>query len=211
MSWGLKHFWSQFQVPEQVFPWKLPEKSFYLLNICYLIHNFKLNCYFFCTFRCSVAQSCPTLCDPMDCSMPGFPVHYLLEFCSNSCPLSQWCRPTISSSVTPFSCLQSFPSRGSFPMSQLFASGGQSIRASASTSVLPINIQGWFPLGWTGLISLLSKGLSRVFSSTAIWRHQFFSTQPSLWSSSHIHTWLQVKPQLWLYGPCQQSKVMSAF
>ena len=81
MSWGLKHFWSQFQVPEQVFPWKLHEKSFYLLNICYLIHNFKLNCYFFCTFRCSVAQSCPTLCDPMDCSMPGFPVlHCLLEF-----------------------------------------------------------------------------------------------------------------------------------
>ena len=94
--------------------------------------------------------------------------------CSNSFPLSQWCHPTISSSATPLSfCLQSFPTSGSFPMSQLFTSGGQHIAASAS--VLPMNIQGWFPLGWTGLISLLCKWLSRVFSRTTIWKHQSFS------------------------------------
>ena len=111
--------------------------------------------------------------------------------CSNSCPLSQWCLPTISSSVTPFpSCPQSFPASGCFLMSQLFASVGQSIGASASVSVLPMNIQDWFPLGSTGLMSLQSKGLSRVFSNTTVWKHQFFGTQPFLWSSSHIHTWL---------------------
>ena len=100
---------------------------------------------------------------------------------SNSCPLSQWCRPTISSSVVPFSsCLQSFPASGSFPMSQLFTSGGQSIGASASALVLSMNIQDLFPLGLTSLISLQSKGLPRVFSSTTIRKHQFFSTQPSL-------------------------------
>jgi len=115
--------------------------------------------------------------------------------CSNSCPLSQWCRPTISSSVVPFSsCLQSFPASGSFPMSQFFASGGQSIGVSASTSVLPMNTQDWFPLGWTGWISLQSKGLSRVFSNITVQKHQFFSTQLSLWSNSHIHTWLLEKP-----------------
>ena len=96
---------------------------------------------------------------------------------SNSCPSSRWCHPTISSSVVPFpSCLQSFPASGSFPMSQLFTSGGQSIGVSASTSVLPMNIQDWFPLGWTGWISLQSKGLSRVFSNTTVQKHQFFST-----------------------------------
>ena len=101
--------------------------------------------------------------------------------CSNSCPLSQWCHPTISSSVLPFSsCLQSFPASGSFLMSWLFASGGQSIGASATATVLPMNIQGWFPLGWTGLISLQSKRLSRVFSNTTVQKHQFFSTQLSL-------------------------------
>ena len=100
--------------------------------------------------------------------------------CSNSCPLSQWCHPTILSSVIPFSsCLQSFPASGSFPMSQFFPSGGQSTGASASASVLPINIQGWFPLDLTGLISLLSKRLSRVFSSTTVPKHQFLGTQPS--------------------------------
>ena len=101
--------------------------------------------------------------------------------CSNSCPSSQWCHPTISSSATPFfSCLQSFPVSGSSLMSQRFSSGGQSIRASASASVLPVNIQGWFPLGLTGLISLQSKGLSRVFSKTTAWKHQFFGPQPFL-------------------------------
>ena len=103
--------------------------------------------------------------------------------CSNSCPLCQWCYPTISSSAARFSFpLQSFPASGSFPMSRLFASGGQSIGASASASVLPMNIQGWFSLGLTGLISLQSKGLSRVFSSTTIWKHHFLST-----SKIHIH------------------------
>ena len=99
---------------------------------------------------------------------------------SDSCPSSQWCHPAISSSVVPFSsCPQSFPASGCFPMSQLFASGGQRIGVSASASVLPRNIQGWFPLGWTGLISLQSKGLSRVFSSTTIWKHRFLGAQPS--------------------------------
>ena len=112
----------------------------------------------------------------------------------NSCPLSRWCHPTISSSVVPFfSCLQSFPASGSFLMSQFFTSSGQSIRVLASASVLPMNIQDWCPLGWTGWISLLSKGLSRVFSNTTVQKHQFFSTQLSLWSNSHIHTWLLEK------------------
>ena len=109
----------------------------------------------------------------------------------NSCPLSQWCHPAISSSIIPFSsCLQSFPASGSFQMSQLFASGGQSTGVSASASVLPVNTQDWSPLGWTGWISLLSKGLS----NTTVQKHQFFSTQLSLWSNSHIHTWPLEKP-----------------
>ena len=118
----------------------------------------------------SVAQSCPTLCDPMNrkhtrppCPSPTPRVH------PNPCPLSQWCHPTISSSVVPFSsCAQSFPASGSFQISQLFTSGGQSIGVSASTSVLPMNTQDWSPLGWTGCISLQSKGLSRVFSNTTM-------------------------------------------
>ena len=113
----------------------------------------------------------------------------------NSCPLSQWCHPAISSFVIPFSsCPQSFPASGSFQMSQLLASGGQSIGVSASTSVLAMNIQDWFPLGWTGWTFLQSKGLSIVFSNTIVQKHQFFGTQPSLWPSSHIHTWLLEKP-----------------
>ena len=120
--------------------------------------------------------------------------------CSNSCPLSRWCHPTISSSIIPFdSCLQSFPASGPFPMSQLFLSGDQSIGPSASASVLPNNIQGWFPLGLTGFISLQSQGLSRVFSSTTVQKHQFSSTQPFFMSSSHIRTRLLEKPQFWLY------------
>ena len=120
---------------------------------------------------------------------------------SNSCPSSQWCQPAISSSVNPFSsCLQAFPASGSFPMSQLFQSGGQSIGVSPSASVLPMNIQDWYSLGLTGWISLQSKGLSRVFSNTTIQKHQFFSAQLS-WSNSHIHTWLLEKPQLGLDRP----------
>ena len=120
-------------------------------------------------------------------------------FCSNSYPLHQWCHPTISISVTCFSsCPQSFPASRSFPVSQLLASGGQSIGASASASVLPMNIWGWFPLGLIGWISLQPRGLSRVFSSITVWKHQFFSTQPSLWSNSQIYTRLLEKPQVWL-------------
>ena len=106
--------------------------------------------------------------------------------CSNSCPSSRWCHPTVSSSVIPFSsCLQFFPASGSFPASQFFASSGQSVGVSASTSVLPMNTQDWAPLGWTGWISLQSKGLSRVFSNTTVQKHQCFSTKLSLWSNSH--------------------------
>ena len=137
----------------------------------------------------SVTKSCPALCDPMNCSMP-----FMLPCpsptpgaCSNSCPSSRWWHQTISSSVVPFSsCSQSFPTSGSFPMSQFFASGGQSIGASVSVSVLPMNIREWFPLGLTGLI-FQSKGLSRVFSNTTVQKHQFFGTQLSFWSNSHIH------------------------
>ena len=114
---------------------------------------------------------------------------------SNSCPSSQWCHPTISSSVITFSsCPQSFPASGSFQMSHFFTSGGQSIGVSASASVLPMNNQDWSPLGWTGWISLQSKGLSRVFSNTTVQKHQFFGAQLSLWSNSHIHIWLLEKP-----------------
>ena len=120
----------------------------------------------------------------------------------NSCPTSQWCHPAISSSLIPFSsCPQSFPASGSFPMSQLFASGGQRIGVSASASVLPMNTQDWSLLGWTGWISLQSKGLSRVFSNTTIQKHQFFGIQPSSQSNSHIHTWPLEKPHPWLDGP----------
>ena len=144
---------------------------------------------------CSVAKSCPNSLWShglqhvrLSCPSP-FP-----GACSNSCPLSQWCHPAISFSVACFSsCSQFFPASGSFLMSQLFTSGGQTMGVSTSTSVLPMNIQSWSPLGWTGWISLLSKGLSRVFSSTTVWKHQF-NSQPFLWSNSHIHTWLLEKP-----------------
>ena len=129
----------------------------------------------------SVAPSCLTLWlhglqhTRLPCPSPTSGVY------SNSCPLSPWCHPTILSSVVPFSSyLQSFPASGSFQMSQLFASGGQNVWGSASASLLPMNIQDWFPLGWTGWISLQSKGLSRVFSNTTVQKNQFFGTQLSL-------------------------------
>ena len=116
----------------------------------------------------------------------------------NSHASSRWCHPAISSSVIPFSsCAQSLPASGSFPMSQFFISSGQSTGISASASVLPMNIQNWFPLGWTSWTSLQSKGLSRVFNTT-VQKHQFFSAQLSLWSNSHIHTCLLEKPYFWL-------------
>ena len=123
------------------------------------------------------------------CSSPTPRVH------PNSCPLTQWCHPTISSSVVPFSsCSQFFPASGSFQMSQHFASGGQSVGVLASTSVPPLNTQGWSPLGWTGWISLQSKGLSRVFSNTTVQKYQFFGAQLSSQSKFHIHTWPLEKP-----------------
>ena len=128
----------------------------------------------------SVTQSCPTLWDPMDRSMPGCPSPTPGVY-SNVCSLSWWCHPTISSSVVPFSsCLQSFPASGPFLMSQLFASGDQSIGVSASTSVFPMNTQDWSPLGWTGWIFLQSKDLSIVFFNTTVQKHQFFGAQLSL-------------------------------
>ena len=118
-----------------------------------------------------------------------------LGACSDSCPSSWWCHPTILSSVISFSsCTQSFPASGSFPVSQFFTSGGQSVGASASASVLSMNIQDWFPLELTGWICLPSKGLSRVFSNTTVQKHQFFGAQLSLWSNSHIHLWQLGKP-----------------
>ena len=113
---------------------------------------------------------------------------------SYSCPLSLWCHPIISFFVISFFCLQSFPAWGCFPMSQFFTSGGQGIGVSASAWVLPMNIQDWFPLGWTGWISLQSKGLSRVFSNTTVQKHQFFGAQLSSQSNSPIHTWPLEKP-----------------
>ena len=128
-------------------------------------------------YCCSVAQSCPNLCDPMDCRLPC--PSLTLRVSSHSCPFRQWCHPTISSSVIPFtSWLQSFPASGSFPMSQLFTSGGQSTGASASASVFPGNIKCWFPLRLTGLIFLLTKGLSSLLqqhsSKASILRHSVF-------------------------------------
>ena len=143
----------------------------------------------------SVAQSCPTL-RPRElhharprCPSPSPGVH------SNSPPSRRWCHPAISSSVIPFSsCPQSLPASESFPMSQLFTWGGQNTGVSALPSFLPKNNQGWSPSQWTGWISLQSKGLSRVFSNTTVQKHQFFSTQLSSQSNSHIHTWPLEKP-----------------
>ena len=156
--------------------------------------------YFFSQFSCSVMsnslQPHGLQHNRPPCPSPTPRVY------SNSCPLTTWCHSIISSSVIPFfSCLQSFPASGSFQMSQLFTSGGQSIRVSASTSVLPMNTQDWFPLGVTGWISLQSKGLSRVFSNTTDQKHQFLGALLSLYSNSHIHTWLLEKPELWLDRP----------
>ena len=139
--------------------------------------NNKLNGYRYSVLFSSVAQLYPTVCDHsiVHCPLSTPRIH------QNSCPLSQWCHPTISSSVVPFSsCPQSFPASGYFQMSQLFTWGGQNISFSFSVSPFPMNTQDWFPLGWTGSISLQSKGLSRVFSNTTVQKHQFFCAQLSL-------------------------------
>ena len=154
-----------------------------------------LNIHIYEIMPSSVNQSSPTLCDPMDCSMSGFPVHHKLPKLAQT--HVHWVGDAIQPSypVIPFSCcLQSFPVSGYFPMSQFFASGGQSTGASTLASVLPMSIQDWFPLGLTGLISLQSKGLSRVFSNTTVQKHQLLSVQFSLWSNSHIHTRPLEKP-----------------
>ena len=144
-------------------------------------------------FRCSVVSDSlrphEMQHSRLPCPLPTLRLH------SNSCPSSQWLHPAISSSVVPSSsCPQSLPASRSFPMSQLFARGGQSTGVSASASVLPMNTQDWSPLGWTGWISLQSKGLSRVFSNTIAQRHQFFGTGLSSQSNCHIHTWPLEKP-----------------
>ena len=134
---------------------------------------------------CSVAQSCPTLCDPMDCSTPGFPVLHHSQSLPSSCSLPQWHHPAISSSDALLSfCPQSFPASGTFPMSHLFAWEDKNTEASALASVLPVNNQGWSPLRLTGLIFLPSKGLAGVFSSITVQRHQFFGILPILWHST---------------------------
>ena len=148
---------------------------------------------------CSVAKSCPTLCDPMDCSTPGFPIfHYLPEFAQTHV---HWVIDAIHVILCrPLLLLPSvFDNIRVFSSESVLWSDGQSIGASAS--VLPMNIQGLYPSGWTGWISLQSKGLSRAFSNTTVQKHQFFGTQPSSWSNSHIRTWLLEKSYLWLYGP----------
>ena len=190
------HRWQPTRLPR---PWDSPGKKNTGVGCHFLLQCMKVRS------ESEVAQTCLTLSDPMDCSPPGSSVHrpwdspgkntgvgchYLLRpspylsptprVYPNSCPLSQWCHPTISSSVVSSSCPQSFPATGSFPMSQLFTSGDQSIGVSASTSVLPMNSQDYSPLGWTGWISLLSKGLSRVFSNTTVQKRQFFCAQLSL-------------------------------
>ena len=135
------------------------------------------------------------LCDPMNRSTPGLPVHHQLTEFTQTHPSSQWCHPVISSSVVPFSaCPQSLPASESFPMSQLFTSCGQSTGVSALASFRPKKSQGWSPLRWTGWISLQSKGLSRVFSNTTVQKHQFFGAQLTSQSNSHIHTWPLEKP-----------------
>ena len=161
--------------------WAFQDAEIYIVDFCLRLFFWGFNCY------CSVAKSCPTFCDPRGRQHAMLP--YALPsptVCSISCSLSWWCHPTISSSVALFSCPQYFPASGSFLVSQLFLADGQSI--GASSSVLPKNIQGWFPLVLTDLISLLSKELWRVFSSTTKLKHQFFSAQPSVWSNSQIHS-----------------------
>ena len=158
------------------------------MNIANIVLIKPINCPCSCY---SVTQSCPTLwphglqkARPL-CPSPS------PEVCPSSCPLHQWCHPAISTSDALLSvCPQSFPASGTFPMSQMFASDNQKTTVSASTSVLPMSIQGWFPLKLTGLISLLSKRLSGIFSCTTVWKHQLFGTLPSLWFISHNHMWL---------------------
>ena len=183
-----------------ILTWKILWMELMVNNTFQIIYPFPLNyqvywqklfiLFIYYPFIFSSVQSLSRvwLCDPMNRNTPGLPVHHQLPVHPNPCPLSLWCHPTISSSVISFSSrLQSFPASGSFQISQLFASGGQRIGVSASASVLPMNIQDWSPLGWTGWISLQSKGLSRVFNTT-VQKHQFFGAQlPSHSTLTSIH------------------------
>ena len=186
------HDWSDLAAAAAAVPYIVFGTMSVLIN--YLDELIKHTCFliiFEPRICCSSTKLYLTLCNPMDCTTPGSSV----LVCSNSHPLSRWCYLPISSSGPPFSfCFQSFPASGSFPVNQFFTSDGQNIRASASASVLPMNIQSWFPLGLTGLIFLLANESSRVFSSTTAQKHQFFSGQPSLFSNSHICSWLLEKP-----------------
>ena len=195
---------SSFQLLSHVWlfatPWTAAFQASIWLHMCVWANAVAHTCESMHTSECTqlriVVQSLSHvwLCNPIDCIMPGSSVLLYLWVCSNSYPLSWWCYLTISSSTAPFSsCLQSHSASGYFPVSQLFALGGQSIGASASASVLQMSFQNWFLLELTGLIPFQSKGLSRVFSSTTVWKHQFFGSQSSLWSNSHIHTLLLEK------------------
>ena len=164
------------------------------INFLNIVHYLYVVLFVFCC--CSVTHSCPILCDSVAWGTPGLPILYhLLEPTQTHVHWVSDAIPTISSSVVPFFyCVQSFPTSGPFLLSQLSVSGGQSIGVSASASVLPVNTQGWFPSGLTDLILLQPKGLSRVFSNTTVQKHQFFVAHLSLWSNSHILTWLLEKP-----------------
>ena len=158
-----------------------------------------------------VTESCPTLCNCMDSGTPGLlALHYCLGLLKLMSIKSAMPSNHLVLFRTLLNLIPSFPASGSFPMSHLFTSGGQSTGASASSSVLQRKIQGWFPLGLTFLICLWSKGLTTIFSRTVVQKHQFFGAQPSLWSSSHTGTWLLGKPYVWLHRICWQSDV-SAF
>ena len=178
---------------EKIVTWNIPDLHRIILNKIFA--NEFANEFANAKFSL-VSHSCPTLCDPVDCSTPGFPVHHqLLEFTQSHV---NWVGDAIQPSHPLSSPFPPAPNpsqhQSLFPMSQLFAWGGQTTGASVLASFLPKNTQDGSPLGWTGWISLKSKGLSRVFSNTTVQKHQFFSTQPSSQSNSHIHTWPQEKP-----------------
>ena len=185
-------------------PWLIQTKTsimgFRVLFDSFFVFYVPIICQEVCCCCFSVTQWCLIVCDPMDCSTPGLPVppiswmgkFVFIVSVMLSSHLILWC-PLLF-------CPQSFPASGTFPMSCLFISDDQNTGISASASVLPVNIQGWSPLSLTGLISLLSKGLSGVFSSTTVQRHQFFGVLPSSWSNSHNHTWPLGRPQPWPYG-----------
>ena len=205
-KWGTmpEKFYNFLQLKSSTLVWRLfqwdPVKLIVLINCYWNLHKSLLfSTIFFMVFLLLVQFSRSVVSDSLrphelqharpPCLSPTPGIH------PNSCALGRWCHLAISSSVIPFSsCPQSLPAPESFPMSQLFAWGGQSTGVSASASVLPMNIQDWSPLGWTGWISLQSKGLARVFSNTIVQKHQFFGTQLSSQSNSHIHTWPLEKP-----------------